>query len=303
MQVFGLPRHVIRAGCAASRIAAKPPSSEAAIREATLARWMKLRSYGLTAGQAAAGIDQSRSTLYRWAKAREPKSRRPHCLRQKTWTPALMRAVERIRLDNPMWGKEKITVLLAREGIAASVSTVGRILKSLMERGVVTPVPSLRRKPGGRRFRIMARERHAKRLPKGMKPTRPRELVQIDTLFVSTAPGRAVKHFTAYDPVAKWTLGLVAGRATAHCATALLDKLVAEVPSRSKASRSTADRSSEPPSKRRQPVRPPTQAAPAQRPCRARPGIMAIRVLRRLRPAQAPRSPPDPRRRLRPPLQ
>ncbi|MCC2652569.1 MAG: hypothetical protein K0Q60_2732, partial [Microvirga sp.] len=64
--------------------------------------------------------------MYRWAKAREPKSRRPHCLRQKTWTPALMRAVERIRLDNPMWGKEKITVLLAREGIAASVSTVGR---------------------------------------------------------------------------------------------------------------------------------------------------------------------------------
>src|SRR5688572_12145475 len=114
MQVFGLPRHVIRAGCVASRIAAKPPSSEAAIREATLARWMKLRSYGLTAGQAAAGIDQSRSTLYRWAKAREPKSRRPHRLRQKTWTPALMRAVERIRLDNPMWGKEKITVLLAR---------------------------------------------------------------------------------------------------------------------------------------------------------------------------------------------
>ena len=48
MQVFGLPRHVVRAGCAASRIAAKPPSSEAAIREATLARWMKLRSYGLT---------------------------------------------------------------------------------------------------------------------------------------------------------------------------------------------------------------------------------------------------------------
>jgi putative transposase len=227
---FGLPRHVIRAGCAASRIAAKPSSSEAAIREATLARWMKLRSYGLTAGQAAAGIDQSRSTLYRWAKAREPKSRRPHRLRQKTWTPALMRAVERIRLDNPMWGKEKITVLLAREGIAASVSTVGRILKSLMERGVVTPVPSLRRKPGGRRFRIMARERHAKRLPKGMKPTRPGELVQIDTLFVSTAPGRAVKHFTAYDPVAKWTLGLVAGRATALCATALLDKLVAEAP-------------------------------------------------------------------------
>src|SRR3954468_6822754 len=83
-----------------------------------------------------------------------------------------MRAVERIRSDNPMWGKEKIFVLLTREGIAASVSMVGRILKSLMERGVVTP----------------------------------------------------------YDPVAKWTVGLVARRATALCATALLDKLAAEAP-------------------------------------------------------------------------
>src|SRR5215208_799448 len=74
--------------------------------------------------------------------------------------------------------------------------------------------------------------RHAKRLPKGLKPIRPGELVQIDTLFVNVAPDKAVKHFTAYDPVAKWTVALVAGRATARCAAALLDKLIAEVPFR-----------------------------------------------------------------------
>lgn len=230
MQVFGLPRHLIRAGCVASRIAAKPLSGAAAIRRTTVERWMRLRSHGLTAEQAAAGVGHSRSTLYRWAKASEPKSRRPHRLRQKTWTPALVEAVEHIRADNPMWGKEKIVVLLAREGIEVSASTVGRILQSLMERGVVTPVPTLRRRPGGRRFRLTGKQRHARRLPKGMKPTRPGELVQIDTLFVNTAPGRAVKHFTAYDPVAKWTVGLVAGQATALGATALLDKLLAEAP-------------------------------------------------------------------------
>ena len=49
-------------------------------------------------------------------------------------------------------------------------------------------------------------QRHAKRLPKGMKPIRPGELVQIDTLFVNVAPDKAVKHFTAYDPVAKWSV-------------------------------------------------------------------------------------------------
>src|SRR5215203_1726956 len=89
----------------------------------------------------------------------------------------------------------------------------------------------LRRKPGPRRLRIMG-QRHAKRLPKGLKPIRPGELVQIDTLFVNVAPDKAVKHFTAYDPVAKWTVALVAGRATARCAAALLDKLIAEVPFR-----------------------------------------------------------------------
>lgn len=230
MQVFGLPRQIIRAGCVSSRIAAKPPSGVAAIRRTTVGRWMTLRSHGLTADQAAAGVGHSRAALYRWAKQLEPKSRRPRTVRLKTWTPTLVKAVERIRDDNPMWGKAKIVVLLARERLVTSESTVGRILKSLVERGVVTPVPTLRRKPGGRRFRLTGKERHARRLPKGMKPTQPGELVQIDTLFVNVAPNKAVKHFTAYDPVAKWTVGLVAGRATAARATALLDKLMAEAP-------------------------------------------------------------------------
>jgi putative transposase len=230
MQVFGLPRHVIRAGAVASRIAAQPSHSEATIRRDAVARWLELRSHGLTAAQAAKGVGHSRSKLYRWLNEAEPKSRRPHAVRSRTWTPELVEAVERIRDDNPMWGKTKVAILLAREGIKTSASTVGRILKSLVDRGVVTPVPVLRRKPGGRRFRLTGQKRHARRLPKGMKPSRPGELIQVDTLFVNVAPNRAVKHFTAYDPVAKWTLGLVAGRATAACATALLDKLQAEAP-------------------------------------------------------------------------
>jgi hypothetical protein len=34
------------------------------------------------------------------------------------------------------------------------------------------PVPTLRRKPGGRRFRRIGK-RYARRLPKGLKPTTP----------------------------------------------------------------------------------------------------------------------------------
>lgn len=89
-------------------------------------------------------------------------------------------------------------------------------------------MPRLRRTPGGRRFRLAANELHARRLPKGLKPSRPGEIVQIDTLFLNIRPDKAIKHFTAYDPVAKWTVASVATRATASLAAGFLDKLLAD---------------------------------------------------------------------------
>ncbi|TIQ62010.1 MAG: hypothetical protein E5X41_30485 [Mesorhizobium sp.] len=46
-----------------------------------------------------------------------------------------------------MWGKRKLAWLIRREGVAVSISTIGRILTSLVRRGLVMPVPTLRRKP------------------------------------------------------------------------------------------------------------------------------------------------------------
>lgn len=231
MQVFGLPSHSIRNARAASRLlAAKTPNIEAQRRREAVARWRRARADGLGAEQAARAVGVSRATLYRWEKRAEPKSRRPHRLRARTWSCALIQAVEALRADNPMWGKRKLAILLAREGLGASVSTVGRILAHLVERGLVTPVPILRRNPGARRIRLTQAQRYARRLPKGRKAKTPGELVQIDTLFVNVRPNKAVKHFTAYDPVAKWTLGHVATRASAASASALLDKLIAKAP-------------------------------------------------------------------------
>jgi putative transposase len=230
MQVFGLPGHVIRNGRRASRlIGAKTPNIAAAIRRDALARWRRAMAKGLTADEAARIVGVPRSTLYRWEKAPEPKSRRPHRPRKPAWSSALVKAVEDLRADNPMWGKRKLTWLLVREGFAVTVSTVGRILASLVKRGVVTPVPTLRKKPGGRRFRILGK-RYARRLPKGLKPSRPGEIVQVDTLFLNIRPDTPIKHFTAYDPVAKWTVAAVAGRATANLAARFLDKLLADMP-------------------------------------------------------------------------
>src|SRR5579871_2386244 len=231
MQVRGLPRHIIRNGAAASRLLdAKTPDIEAARRRDAVARWRRAMADGLTAEQAARAVGEARSTLYRWEKAPGPGSRRPLRVRQPKWPPALVEAVEAIRADNPMWGKRKITTLLKREGQTVSVSKVGRILRRLMDRGAVVPVPILRRRPGGRRFRFDASERYAKRLAKGRKAQTPGELVQIDTLFVNVRPDQAIKHFTAYDPVAKWTIGHVASAASASAARTLLDKLIASAP-------------------------------------------------------------------------
>ncbi len=231
MQVFGLPGHVIRrAGAASHLLAAKTPNIEAARRRDAVQRWRGAMAAGLTAEQAAKAVGVKRATLYRWEKKPQPESRRPHHPRGRQWTAQLARTVEDLRNDNPMWGKRKIAVLLRREGVCVSVSTVGRILAHLVKRGAVLAVPVLRRRPAAKRIRLTAKERYARRLPKGRKAKTPGELVQIDTFFVNIRPDKPIKQFTAYDPVAKWTIGRVSGQASASSAKALLDKLIDEAP-------------------------------------------------------------------------
>ena len=46
--------------------------------------------------------------LYRGEKQIELRSRQPKKVRTRTWTPALVEAVETLRADFPMWGKTKL---------------------------------------------------------------------------------------------------------------------------------------------------------------------------------------------------
>ena len=229
MQVRSLPRHVIRNAMVGSRlIGAEPPDSAASIRRDALIRWQQARARGLNAADAAEAVGVPRATLYRWAKRPEPGSRRPHRLRRPTWSPALVEAVEAMRRDYPMWGKAKLVVLLRREGWTVSESTTGRILAMLVARGRVVPVPALRRR---RHHGVRRKRPHARRLPKGLRPSRPGEIVQLDTLSVSLgADRRTLKQFTACDPLAKWTCAQAFRRASAHNAKDFLDKLQADMP-------------------------------------------------------------------------
>src|SRR6267154_4531445 len=94
----------------------------------------------------------SRQTFYRWKRrfdrhdvtTLEERSHRPRRVRQPSWTPALAERVLALRKQYPCWGKDKLTVLLAREKLFVSVSMAGRILSALKRRGALYEPP----KPG-----------------------------------------------------------------------------------------------------------------------------------------------------------
>jgi len=229
MQVFGLPGHVIRnAGRASRLLGAKTPTIEETRRRDAVARWRRAMADGLTAGQAANAVGVPRSTLYRWHKAPTPGHRRPHRVRKNGWSPQLRGEVERLRLDFPMWGKDKLGPVLRKTGFAVSNATVGRILKSLVARGRVTPVPELIAK-ALRKCAPKTRP-HAIRKPKDVSFDKPGDVIQIDTLTLNLAPGRTVKHFDAYDVFAKWTVAKPYAQATAANAADFLHKVTAEMP-------------------------------------------------------------------------
>jgi transposase InsO family protein len=93
-------------------------------------------------------------------------------------------------------------VLLRREGIEISASTVGRIINKLKQRGLlVEPVNiAMARRARKRRWK----PRYATRKPKGYKIKAPGDLVQVDTLQVALVPNEIRYQFSARDVVVKF---------------------------------------------------------------------------------------------------
>jgi len=135
-------------------------------------------------------------------------------------------AVLRLREEYPRWGKDKLVILLRREGFASSASTVGRILKKLKERGVLKePLPnhiSARKNQRQRPYAI--------RKPKDYVVKEPGDIVEVDTLDVRPLPGVVLKHFTARDVISKWDVLEAHTRASSHTAAAFIDSLLGRMP-------------------------------------------------------------------------
>jgi len=175
----------------------------------------------------------ARSTFYRWRARFDPRnltslerrSSRPRRCRQPTWQPEHVAAVQRLRERYPRWGKAKLQRLLAQEGIVLSVATVGRILAHLKRRGLLVEPPRERLRPHARHTRP-----YAIRKPKGLHPTQPGDLVQIDTMQLRPLPGVVRYHFTAVDVVSRWNVLGVRSRASAGTAEAFLAEVLTRMP-------------------------------------------------------------------------
>jgi transposase InsO family protein len=175
-----------------------------------------------------------RATLYRWQKRFNPqdltslrdRSRRPHRVRTPRWSFDLIEAVKCLRETYPRWGKDKLAVLLKRQGRAVSTTTVGRILTYLKKHGrLIEPL----------RYAISERKRraarpYATRKPPDYVPCRPGDLVQLDTLDLRPVPGVLLKQFTARDVISRWDVLEAHHRATAQLASQFIQTLKERMP-------------------------------------------------------------------------
>lgn len=191
--------------------------------------------YSYRAGVTAAVrvFQRSRATIYRWRaryhpkdlRSLAPRSRRPKRVRRATWTAEQEQAVLALREQHPRFGKAKRHALLAAQGMRLSASMIGRILSSARRRNLlIEPRPVNPRQPRPQRP-------YAIRLPTTKRqPTRPGELIQLDTLHLRPEPGIERRQFTAIDVVSRCAVVGVRSRATAGTARAFLAELVARMP-------------------------------------------------------------------------
>lgn len=119
-------------------------------------------------------------------------SHRPKRLRQPTTSWETTMKVVNLRKQYPAWSKYKLRVLLEGQGVQVSASTIGRILK---RRGLIHHKISTKR----RRAAL-----HPKaRFPRGLRISRPGDLIQMDTKHIMLPGGHRFYQFTAIDILTK----------------------------------------------------------------------------------------------------
>jgi transposase InsO family protein len=193
------------------------------------------RTHGENVSLTARHFGVGRPTVYRWLdrfdrfhlESLEDRSSAPRRRRRPTWTIEQLAAVREVRLRYPRWGKDKLVVLLRRQGVLLSTSMVGRILARL-RRTCELHEPRHPRRMSVRQRR-WARP-YAIRKPAAWVVERPGDLVELDTLDIRPVSPRVWKQFTARDVVSRWDTIELGRRATAAAAAEVLDRLAERMP-------------------------------------------------------------------------
>ncbi len=190
----------------------------------------------------------SPDTFYKWKRKYQKdnlksleddrKSRRPSILRHPETPIEVVEKIKSLRETYPRWGKEKLFILLkkelikeGKESLLVSVSTVGRTIERLKQRGYLKePVANY----------ISSKKRYLKRdwavrKPKDYEVKEFGDLVEVDTLDIRPVPGIVRKQFTARDIISKWDVIEVFGNATTSLAAKFLDSLILRCPFKIKA--------------------------------------------------------------------
>ena len=121
----------------------------------------------------------------------EDRSRRPRRVRKQAISPDIVFEIVILRRRHPAWSKYKIASLLPPR-LRTSASTVGRVLK---RRGLVARRISRKRSRSAKHPRA--------RFPRGMRISKPGDMVQIDTKHIMLPGGKKHYQFTAIDVLTK----------------------------------------------------------------------------------------------------
>lgn len=230
MQIFGLHKNIYKLTDYTLR--AENKNKYYKLYEEPVLKWKKLKSEGVSDKLASEFCGISRATYFRYRKILlnlrkniYPVSKAPKRKRQSGFGESVRQLILLVRRDNPTYGKSKIAVILKRDyKLAISESSVGRIIKQLMQRGLIQTSLSAPRQKRKRRF-----VGHAKPLPYNQKPTKPGEMVQIDHMSVNINQC-SIKHFQAWDRMSKYIYADVCSNATSRSARKFLESFIANAP-------------------------------------------------------------------------
>jgi len=178
----------------------------------------------------------SPQTFYRWKRRFNPhdlttlesRPSRPHRRRKPQTSTEVAGRIRQLREQYPRWGKDKLVILLKRESISISASTVGRVIKRLKDRGILKEPINDAMVKLARKMRM--KRRYAVRKPKDYEVKAPGDLVEVDTLTIKLLPNQVRYQFSARDVISKWDGIRVYSRQTSFCAANFLEYLQRRYP-------------------------------------------------------------------------